>query len=46
MKELEVAFSTIFWNDIVCRINDTSEIIQSTDLALVVELLTSLEKYI
>jgi len=48
MKELEIAFLTIFWNNILCRINSTSEIIQrqSTDLSLVVELLTSLEKFI
>ena len=46
-KELENAL-TIFWNDILLRINKTSETIQriNTDLFVVVELLTLLENFI
>lgn len=48
MQEFEIAFLTVFWNDVLSRMNKISKLLQKedADLALVVNLLTSLQAFI
>jgi hypothetical protein len=46
MDELETTFFTVFWNDILIRINGASKVLQNQNLSVVVKLIESLMAYV